>query len=499
MATLVACLLGLSAAVAPGCASTSLSGGASGGDWHYTIRTDAERSIDVSVCFDGRPPSRLMPGLERAGRYLRGAWDSRGRALPRDPASGDILLDSIGPGECGRYEVDLRRLGEGETLGPHAIRLPGAVAATAGLWLWRPPRPAERGHATATFDLPLGVSVSAPWTDRDPQGRYRVPSTTWRWSNRFVFGPMTRLVWTQAGTTVDVAVLGQVRSATDEGVAAWLREALGAVATLGGGLPAPHIQVVVMTVPAAADPVLFGMALRGGGPALVLLLDAFARDAALPGEWVAVHELFHLGMPYVRSQDAWLSEGVTTFYQEVLRARAGLISPGAAWQHLADGFDRGRVAGTHRRLPDESRMMSETRSYRRVYWAGAAIALAWDVAIRRASSGTRSLDDAILELRRCCMEPARAWAADELIDRLAEASGDPLFSETAAPYLSATGFPAVEEAIWPDLGVRRGQDGRVRMDPDAPEARLCEDLMRRPRAAAPEPGTPPPAPADPPR
>ncbi len=493
--------------VVPGCATTmqtqtprpgSESGGR--GAWHYTISTDARTSIDVSVCFDAAPPDRLVPGLLRAGRYLRGAWDGRGDALDFDADSGAIDLGAVGFGECMRYEVDVPGLGEGESFGPHAIRLPGSVGATAGLWLWRPPDAGRRGTATAVFELPEGVGASVPWTQRDPQGRFVIAPTTWKWSNRFVFGEMTRLSFSRHGTRVDVAVLGRVRLATDDGIIAWLGEALRAVGTLGSSLPVPRIQVVVLPVPVASRPVLFGMALRGGGPALVLLVDAFATDATLPGEWVGVHELFHLGMPYVRSADAWLSEGVTTFYQEVLRARAGLITPQAAWQHLADGFDRGRRSGSDEPLPDASRRMSETRSYRRVYWAGAAIALAWDVALRRASNGLHSLDDAVLELRRCCMEPGREWAARELIAALDTWWGGPLFSETAAPYLTAEGFPAVEEVIWPSLGVSRARDGDVTLDPDAPEAGLCQSLMRpRQPAPGPTPGTPPPAPAGPPR
>src|SRR5690606_4452079 len=124
------------------------------------------------------------------------------------------------------------------------------------------------------------------------------------------------------------------------------------------------------------EPVPLGLARRGGVASVLLLVDETADLAALRADWVAVHELFHLLWPRIERADAWLSEGLATYYQEVLRARHGLISQRDAIQHLVDGLARGARADGGLPLGEESARMRATHSYTRVYWSGAAFAFA---------------------------------------------------------------------------------------------------------------------------
>ena len=64
-------------------------------------------------------------------------------------------------------------------------------------------------------------------------------------------------------------------------------------------------------------------------------LDAFLDS------WTASHELSHLLLPYISRREAWLGEGFASYYQNVLRARAGMLSQREAWQKLHAGFERG--------------------------------------------------------------------------------------------------------------------------------------------------------------
>ncbi len=54
-----------------------------------------------------------------------------------------------------------------------------------------------------------------------------------------------------------------------------------------------------------------------------------------------VHELSHLLHPVIDGYDRWLSEGIASYYQNVLRARAGLRSAQWSWDALHAGFERG--------------------------------------------------------------------------------------------------------------------------------------------------------------
>ena len=54
--------------------------------------------------------------------------------------------------------------------------------------------------------------------------------------------------------------------------------------------------------------VAFGMALRGGGPAVVILLDRHANVASLASDWTCTHEFLHLGVPRLPSIDSIIAD-----------------------------------------------------------------------------------------------------------------------------------------------------------------------------------------------
>jgi hypothetical protein len=90
------------------------------------------------------------------------------------------------------------------------------------------------------------------------------------------------------------------------------------------------------------------------GPSILLLPASDATVGELESDWVAIHELSHLWMPRLYPGDRWLSEGIATYLQEVLRARCGLQSRTKAWTRIKEGFDRGRRSGTGRGVSAES-------------------------------------------------------------------------------------------------------------------------------------------------
>ena len=62
--------------------------------------------------------------------------------------------------------------------------------------------------------------------------------------------------------------------------------------------------------------------------------------------------------------------------------------------------------------------MMRDRSFMRVYWSGAAIALLADVELRRRSGGVQSLDTALEAFAACCLPGNRSWRARELLQQL---------------------------------------------------------------------------------
>jgi hypothetical protein len=254
-----------------------------------------------------------------------------------------------------------------------------------------------------------------------------------------------RFVLDESGVRLDVTVEAGPRRATRAGIERWLRTAARTVAGLLGRFPVPQVRVTVKPSGPRGEAVLFGQALRGREETLELFLCASATDDDLPGEWVAIHEMIHLVFPRIEREDAWINEGFVTYYQEVLRTRAGHQSEAEGWAKLADGFARGAPRGTDRTLEDESRAMGRTHAYWRVYWGGAAMALDLDLTIRRRTGGRRSLDDLVRFWWRRFGSRLSATRGRELLDAADAWLGQPLCRPLAETHLQRVAFADVDE------------------------------------------------------
>jgi len=230
-------------------------------------------------------------------------------------------------------------------------------------------------------------------------------------------------------------------------------------------------------VPGRGRPVVFGRATLSGGPTVHVMLSGTAKDAELPGEWMTIHEMIHLGMPVTSVADRWFGEGFVSYYQEVVRARAGFLTPQQAWQNLHAWFERGRRSGGKRTLAEESRLMTNRYAYHRVYWGGAALALTMDAAIRRTTNGALSLDDVMRHYLEHHVTPGTVIDAMELMRHGDALIGAPLCSSLAKTALASRAFPDLR-ATYAALGLRV-VNGRVTLLAHAPGARHRDAIMRR--------------------
>ena len=400
--------------------------------WNYAVSVDEGfETMRVRTCWEGPAPARFIPGRSDAAP-LRGVWavepdGQRGAPMEWSPEGIDTL--GLASEACLDYEVDLA---QGTPRGfMSGGRIEDAYLMTHSAWMWRPKRRLVRSRVDVTFDLPTDYEVSVSWP-RDDGGVYHPTSNVFSMRGYLLMGKPERRSFEVAGARFEVAVAPAPHRASDAGIDAWVRSAGEAVATLFGSFPVDSLQVLVIPVYAGGgDPVRFGMTARGGGPGVILLLDAGAEDEALIGEWVAVHEMLHLGMPYVRSEDAWLSEGYATYYQQVVRARAGIFPtrrrPGespsetqqrAALETLFDGFRRAHARAAGPELEEASERMHRMGGYQRVYWGGAALFMTLDIELRRLSGGAYGLDELMRSVRDCCATDGGFWSASDLLDEM---------------------------------------------------------------------------------
>jgi len=449
--------------------------------WEYTVRVAPDlASIHVRLCFRDFVPRRLWLADASPLTFVK-LLGSTGMTLSVDPTQdGTLVASGVAGDACFEYAVDVAPLVEAgvcDRCGADVITRPGSWLFRAGFL----PRDLE---ATVRFELPPGIAVAAPWPHLGAPDTYRIDPATWPFIGHVAFGHFTVDRFVAAGCPVELARLDGALAATPAGLRRWITTAMEADAHLyDGRFAEPRLLVMVRPSEGGGDPVPFGSTWYGGGPHTILYLAHGAKDDALPGEWVAVHELLHATLPSVSPEDPWFSEGFVTYYQEVVRARAGIQTPEQAWQEIEEGFERGR--GDRRAglpLGELSRKMYARHAFWRVYWSGAAIAFLLDVELRRASAGRQSLDDVMQWVREMPGAGEAPLHAADIVAEVDRRLGAARFQPLVEPKLASAAFPDVSAAqAW--LGIDPSGP-RVRLLPDAPGATVRDAIMRGSRRSA---------------
>jgi hypothetical protein len=444
----------------------------------FTVAPNVELTeLSVRACFDGAPPAALVAESLDASLALIEAHveGDKGTIEP----SGSLSLKSVPDNGCLRYRVDVSRPIKVHDRSGEKIRRVGRDLVTAaGIWLWRPETLAAGEDVELVFDLPAGVSVSAPW---QPVAGAALPSfllgrTPYQWPAAVAFGRFQERVLSVGGAKLRLAVLDGTPPVDEARMAEWIADAAQMVSDLYGHFPFPHAQVVLVPNARGNEPTPWAYVVRGGSPAVHLFINQRRPLQEFFDDWTATHELSHLLLPFIDQDDAWLSEGVATYYQNILRARAGRLTPQQAWSRMHAGFQRGRDDAPGMTLAQATENMYRGSSFMRVYWEGTAIMLLADTRLRQLTAGKQSVDTALAALHRCCMQPERLWTARELFERLDEITGTHVFSELHAAHVSSKDFPDLS-GTYRALGLVPGPDG-VELLPDAPHAQMRDAIMQ---------------------
>jgi hypothetical protein len=415
----------------------------------YTVSVDPDiTEIRVRACFDGAPPLYLVAESLDASTALDQAQVEGGK--PLEPYGAELKLGTLAAGACITYTAKVDRFRGRHQRGGGPTRRVGAdLIAEVGVWLWRPPALAEDEDIEVSFALPDGISASAPWRPvRGADGKvtaYRLGHGPYDWPAAVAFGHFTEREIEVPGARLRVAVLHGSPEVEWELVRAWLTRAATAVTTLYGRFPVDAAQLIVVPNARGHEPVPSAYVVRGGMPAVHFFINQRRPLSEFLTDWSAVHELSHLLLPYIRPEDAWLPEGMASYYQDVLRARSGMIPVAEAWQHMHASFRRGMQSMPGVTLADATERMYRDGAFMRVYWSGAAIMLLADQRLRSRSGGTQSLDLALARLRECCLSAETGWSARELFARLDQLTGTTVFAELYEQNLRSNRFPDLEE------------------------------------------------------
>jgi hypothetical protein len=448
----------------------------------YAMRYDADaETMSVRVCIaDASPRVRFAidPG---AARYIDALRRDAGPAPT--PERDAWIANDWHAGECLAYRAALGRVADDRARREGGMRRKDALLSDPGSWLLRVD--GTDGAVEADVELPDGYAISAPWHPLPPNGtarRFSIAPTPPDWIARVAIGRFDEHRIALDGGVLRTAILGVDDAKRRRELGAWITRMARATLSAYGRLPLADVQVLL--VPARGngrEGVVFGESTRGQGHGVTLLVDPSQPVSALDRDWVAVHELSHQFHPYLGDRGSWLAEGLATYYQNVLRARAGIVTPTEAWQQIDAGFARGRSATSTHDIPleDIADAASGRANFMRTYWSGTAFWLEADLALRRSSGNRLGIDEALRRFDACCLPDDRGWSPADFVAKLDALVGSDVFVALFDAYRSRTDFPDLD-AAYHDLGIVLDGD-RLRFDEHASAAGVRRAIMARKR------------------
>ena len=448
----------------------------------YTVRAEPDlRELHVDACFASPSPQYLKAYDKQARRILRRmtVLGEKGEIRSIKPQGPRVQLGNRVAKSCVDYVVDVAKVMT-RSLRRSGFRAGRDIMLSSSLWLWLPEGSYSGVDIEITFELPAGIAVSVPWRlvkRTSNRAVYRLGRRPYSWESRVAFGGFDVRDIPVGGANIRVAILDGTPSPDSEALIHWIEAGARAVTTLYGRFPVPALQVLVVPIGHGREPVPWGQVMRGGGDAVHLYIDQTRPIEAFLEDWTLVHELSHLLHPRLHWQDAWLSEGIASYYQNVLRARAGSLIPTEAWGKLHAGFQRG-IRGTPRDLTlvQATENMMRDHLFMRVYWSGAAVALLADFELRRQSGGQQSLGKALARLQACCLPSDRWWTGREMMERLDRLIGADTFTTLYERYAHSREFPDLTE-VYRSLGIVPG-GLNLKIRDHAPMAEARRAIMR---------------------
>lgn len=369
-------------------------------------------------------------------------------------------LEQFEPGADGRSISYRLRLGDLADLAGSpdiAQRIDGAVVSPLSVWLADNDLP-EAG-ITLAFTVAPGLDIAHALPEHD--SRLHLKRSDIRFGGYAVFGRFDRSRIALPGAEIGLVRFPGRPGPEDALLRRWIADSAAIVETYFGRFPLSHSLIVA--VPAAGrSGVVFGRVRGGGGGSVLLRLGEAASRAELHDDWILVHEMIHLGAPFITGRSAWLMEGMATYIEPVIRTRAGWRSAEQLWEEFASQMPRGVEALTVESLNAVTR--------RGLYWGGAIFMLLADLDIRERSHGRAALETCLRAVLQAGGDTTVRWPRQRFLDTCDAATGTGTMDRLVRLYVTQAS-PLDLEGLWHDLGVALGPAG-VTFDDTAPHAAL---------------------------
>ena len=117
----------------------------------------------------------------------------------------------------------------------------------------------------------------------------------------------------------------------------WMKNGLNLVRHLNGQLPRKEIRFHIQKKETdTKSPVPYAQVLRDGVQGVHFWVDTRKPYYDFIRDWTFTHELVHLFIDYPGDKDVWLSEGLATYYQNILLVRGGLLTERDFWRRFVE-------------------------------------------------------------------------------------------------------------------------------------------------------------------
>lgn len=452
------------------------------GAWAYEVEAPAEgsRTLTVEATFSNARTDRI--GITRESTpYVQDMQLRTAEGFRPVVRRGNEWVEPACRTQCTvRYRIDLGELASAcHDEVDCARRIGDATLSPALSWL---------AHPLPKHDVPVHVRVKTPEGSDFASGMAPVDETGRNFAFRSydldegsfsAFGAMRHHRIRVDHGVVDVAIVGKTKYAmNDEAMYAWVHDAAAAVTPLFGRFPVDHATIFV--VPAKnEDEVVFGKVLSLAGASVALVVGDKMPESARHTDWVLVHEMFHLGFPTFRGEGRWLGEGLATYYEPILRARAGWTKESDVFRQFARNMPRGLPArGSSAGLASREDLDS-------IYWGGALFCLAADVAIREETKNRRSLDDVIRAALARGGDATKVWTVAEVVRLGDEVTGTNVLSRMYERF-AQKGERIDLDGILASLGVEKADDGAWALDDTRPLAWVRHGIVKDGKKGAPD-------------
>jgi hypothetical protein len=430
-------------------------------EWTYDVRARGA-DLGVEATFAATTATSLATD-DDAAPFVDGVeFFAAGHWMPATSQDGTWSAPCLGSGCRIRYTFALGKAASSIDSVDTAMAVGGLVIAPPSTWLLRPVNATGApGRGLMRFrvegeSFASGMSPSGAAPDFFEARTSDIDAASFA-----VFGPFHPETVRSGNSRVDVAVAPSGLAMSSSEVSAWVGRSVTEIAAYYGAFATPRSLVVV--VPGASANTE-GITLGDGGPSVVIRVGRGLTASQIFDDWVVIHELIHVTLPSLGRQESWLSEGIATYVEPIVRARAGVVSAPRFWSDLVKGLPQG--------LPERGDQgLERTHTWGRTYWGGALFCLVADVRIRERTRGARSFDDALRGIIATGANVATHWSVDQFLDEGDRAAGVTVLRDLYREMGLAPGTVDLA-ALWKRLGVQVEAGGSVVFDDRAELASL---------------------------